>query len=189
MEEVVNYVLSLRESPAARNALRRASSPTTEARAYGYLAPWWAEANYRKSAICAFAGLAANFSGIAQEDGLSVGRVAARVVRTGGLTEAGVERKLIVAQSAGLPQLVQLLRSLLRVADRQGKTLDFNNLYWLLSLAEHPDAVIRTRSRQRLLEDFYQELNTEIPSTPTSTFEPSDDTSEPSSTDQHRSIS
>jgi CRISPR type I-E-associated protein CasB/Cse2 len=159
MEQVVSYILSLRASPGARSALQRAGSPVTEYRAYGYLAPWWTEAAYLRAPLCAFAGLAAVVPGLAQSDAVPVGKLAAELVRRGLLTEGGVERKLIVAQTAGLAQLATLLRALLVPAARAGLQVDYNDLYWLLRTAEHPDRARRERSRRQLLEAFYQELH------------------------------
>jgi hypothetical protein len=89
--------------------------------------------------------------------------MAARLVKSNPASKNGIERRLIVAQNAPLPQLVVLLRSLLQRAERAGLVLDFNNLYWTLVRAEHPNSVLRTRSRQHLLEDFYKELSTAQP--------------------------
>ena len=158
MEQVVTYVLELRGSSTARSALRRAGSPATEHRAYGYLAPWWVDAPYRRAAICAFAGLVGAFPDLRQSDDVPLGAMAANLVSSGVATQAGIERKLVVAQSAPLAQLVVLLRSLLRQANSAGHAVDFNDVYWVLAMAEHPDAAKRTRSRQSILETFYQEL-------------------------------
>ena len=183
----VDYILRLRQTPAARSALRRAGSGVTEYRSYGYLAPWWTDQPYLRPAYCAFAGLAASVPGLAQDGNMPLGAMAAGLVRVGGMSENGVERKLLVAQTAGLPQLVSLLRPLLRAADRAGLRVDYQDLYWLLRTAEHPDRSKRTRSRQRLLESFYQALHpleastpTKADSTPTSapTAQPSSPTKE-----------
>lgn len=155
----VGYVLGLRTAPAARSALRRAGSPATEYRAYGYLAPWWAKEPYLRRSLCAFASLAAAVPGLPQDGSVPVGAMAAALVRVNGMTDTGVERKLLVAQTAGLAQLVSLLRPLLRASERAGLRVDYRDLYWILRLAEHPDRTRRARSRQRLLESYYQALH------------------------------
>ena len=158
MEQVVSYVIGLRSYPPARAALRRAGSPATEHRAYGYLAPYWTTAPYLRPAVCAFASLAALVADMGHDPGTSVGAMAADLVRRGVMREASVERKLIVAQTAPLSQLITVLRGLLVAADRAGCQVDFNDLYWILRMADHPDRARRARSRQRLLEGFYQAM-------------------------------
>lgn len=157
--DFVKYILGLRNVPAARSALRRCGSPATEYRAYGYLAPWWAGKPNLRQSLCAFAGLAAAVPGLPQNPNISVGAMAAALVNKSVMTEVGVERKLLVMQTAGLAQLVSLLRPLLRAGERAGLQIDYVDLYWILRFAEHPDRTRRSRSRQRLLERYYQTLH------------------------------
>jgi hypothetical protein len=86
--------------------------------------------------------------------------MAARLVKLGTASQSGVERRLIVAQDAPLVQLVILLRSLLQRAEKSGLSVDYNDLYWTLAQANNPNSVSRAKSRQRLLEAFYQEFIT-----------------------------
>lgn len=159
IEAFVSYVLDLRTLPAARSALRRAGVEVTEYRSYGYLARWWTDKPYLRHPMCAFAGLAATVPGLPQDGMKPVGAMVADVVRSGGMTDSGAERKLIVAQTAGLTQLVPLMRSFMQIASRYpGLGVNYQDLYWILRNIEHPDRSVKTRSMQRLLETYYQSL-------------------------------
>jgi CRISPR type I-E-associated protein CasB/Cse2 len=158
MEQIVTYVQELCRSPRSRAALRRARSTTTEHYAYAYLAPWWQNSDWKRQPLCSFAGLVASFPDIIQDDSVPVGAMAAGLVLSNPHMKNGVERKLIVAQSAGLYQLTTLLRSLLSAGDHSKTRLDLNDLYWLLLMADNPDKKKRQRSRRKLLEQFYQRL-------------------------------
>lgn len=157
--QFVTYILGLRETPAARSALRRCGSPVTEYRAYGYLAHWWIDKPYLHKPMCAFAGLVAAVPRLPHDPKVPIGAMAASLVHRRVMTEAGVERKLLVMQTSGLTQLVSIVRPLLRAAEREELWVDYADLYWILLLAEHPDRARRLRSRQRMLECFYQTLH------------------------------
>jgi CRISPR type I-E-associated protein CasB/Cse2 len=154
--EIVNYLLSLRESSSARPALRRGASMTTETYAYPYMARWWQGRSYLRRPTLILAAMAAGFPGIAQKDRVGLGHLAARVTRAQELGFEGVERKLIAAQAAPLERLVPTLRTLLAAAERCGTPLDWNSLWGTLRNWDHPDETRRTYCRRRVIEEFYQ---------------------------------
>ena len=159
MEDIVKYVLGIRQVPAARASLRRAGSSTTEHYAYGYLSPYWAENPTRKNAVLAFAGLSVETLNIKQDSNVSIGALVADLVLSEKMKEANAARKLTIMQNASLEQMKTIIRSFLRPADTSGFSLDYNDLYWLLALSENKDRTKRIKSRRKVLESFYHRLD------------------------------
>ena len=154
MEPVVKYVLDRRAAPGARSGLRRGLSTATEHYAYPYLAVWWKDRPYLKAPLLVFGGLAGTFPNVGFAERVTVGVYAASLVREG-QSEASVERKLIALQTASLDRYAVVIRQLLASGP---KAIDWNDLWWTVLMWEHPDLAKRTRTRRRILEDFYQNL-------------------------------
>jgi CRISPR type I-E-associated protein CasB/Cse2 len=153
----IHGVLELRNTPAIRAALRRCSSPATEYRAYGYLAWWWNGKKYLRPLMCAFAGLAATVPNLSHDPNVSVGKMAAELVKMGVITSAGVERKLLAMQSANIDRTVSLVRPILKAAEHESLKMNYEDLYWILWSSTGRSAKHRSR-RLQLLEDYYQAL-------------------------------
>jgi CRISPR type I-E-associated protein CasB/Cse2 len=159
MDAAVTHILELRSSPAARVALRRGLVATTEHYAYPYLAPWWKTRPYLRRPLLTVAGLAATFPAVGQDDGVSVGALAASLVTSGALGEDGLERKLITVQSGPVTKLTPTLRTILQAAQSSGRSVDWADVYRMVQRWDHSVTASRTSCRRRLLEDYYQALS------------------------------
>lgn len=154
---LVTRILALRESTDARSALRRGLSRTTEHFAYPYLAPWWQGQNWARRPTLVLGGLMGSFDGVRQNADVALGRLAAQLTAPGlGMSREGIERKLIASQQGDLERLVPTLRTLLRAAAQAGLSVDWNDVWTVVSRWDHPHPASRSRTRRALLERFYQ---------------------------------
>jgi CRISPR type I-E-associated protein CasB/Cse2 len=170
MDALTERVLALR-STAAAASLRRAGVETTEHYAYPHLAwSWSAGASWSRVPTLRFAALAASFPAVPHLPGVSLGEVLARDVRSSGVSEAGVVRRLGVVTSGDVEQLHRIVRGLLSASRTAGKGLDWDLVRRMYFGWDLPDITHRRRVRLRLLEDFYQQLEVSASSEPTGTI-------------------
>jgi CRISPR type I-E-associated protein CasB/Cse2 len=160
-DPLVNHLLSLRSAPAARAALRRALSPTTEHYAYPYLARWWQGRGWARRPTLVLGGLMGAFPGIEHRDKVPLGRLASSLSTNGTLEHSGIERKLVAAQHATLERLVPTLRLIFAAAERSAVAVDWDDVWRTVRYWDHPIPAVRNRTRRALLERFYQTPDTE----------------------------
>ena len=155
MDLVTERVLELRDSPAAPR-LRRGGNAASARYAYPYLAWVWKDKPYLKSPVLRFAALAATHRDIPHRD-VSLARHLQRAGQADkGIGATSIERRLLLAVNSDLERMHSGLRSMLSSAASHQIGLDFDELWKLYRLWDHPQRQTRDRTRDRLLEDYYQ---------------------------------
>ncbi len=139
-------VLERREDPAARRAFRLAGNPHSQGRAYPYLAGLWsADEEWKLTPLLLFASLAGHLHQLRD------GEVPPGVALRHGGRQAG--QRVSAAYQLPLPQAHRLLLAALRAGDV--RVVDWDGLWDLYRLWDHPDSAVSARTRRRLLSQFY----------------------------------
>jgi CRISPR type I-E-associated protein CasB/Cse2 len=150
---VVVRVLTLREHSGARAHLRRAGWPATEQAAYPHLAGLWREHN--RTAILAFATVAAEFYTVKHDPDIFFGRLMRHIAGDDRQEQQRMEQRLAVAQTQTLPALLVTVRHLLAVADERSLRVSYTDLYWLLCGWDSDDLERRNKVRRRLCDTYF----------------------------------
>lgn len=153
---VVGTVLAMVDTPKGRSMLRRAADPNTEVSVYGHLGWCWEEDRWRRKPTVALAGIAGSFPTLRQCDDMSLGRLARLLIVRGGMSEHGVEMRLMAMQTQQLDGMVRMLRGFLRQATSAGLCVNWFGLYRLLCGWDHPNVERRRRIRRSVIEGFYR---------------------------------
>lgn len=161
MADIVDHLLELRTSTAARSALRRGTSEATEYYAYPWLAHLWAGGRgWRRVPLLRFAGLVASAATVEQDPTVPLGTFLRRIAdaETGPRNpdrQSHVARKLVMVQTGDVEKFHRVVRTL--VATGRGPSrLDWHDTWDSYRLWDLPVTEVRQRVRRRLLETYYQ---------------------------------
>jgi CRISPR type I-E-associated protein CasB/Cse2 len=154
----VDWLLTARERPQVRGALRRGDIPTTADRAYRYLARFWDTAPWLRVPILLHAATAATHTRSRQTDGKNLGTVAADLVNAKTLSATTVGARLLAVQRMDLPVAHRHLAGILHAAAGERAGVDWRALYDLYRFWDLPDLESRQRTRRTLLEQFHTRI-------------------------------
>jgi CRISPR type I-E-associated protein CasB/Cse2 len=153
-----DWLLTARQHPTTRSALRRADIDATADRAYRYLARFWNGTPWLRQPILLHAATTATHLNSPQRAGASVGAVAASLVQAGVMSSNTLAARLLAVQRMDLRVAHRHMAGILHAAAAQAMAVDWVDLYTVYRNWDHTNIDFRRRQRRVLLEQFHARI-------------------------------
>lgn len=151
----VDTILRLKKNNTIAAALRKAGSPATTYYALPYVSFLWAEKPWQKKPVLALTYLISSTNTTQNTEGGGLGFTAAKMQPFG---YHSMETKLLRTQTQTLEQTLTDFSYILSTAQKHHVGTNWNAVWYALQKWDHPNRKIRTETRQKVLEEYYQTL-------------------------------